>query len=117
VDREVVAVCVVAPFFLGFPNGPGHQQREQPTTWPRLSRRPVTPLPRMSRLPVLAVAAAALARQDLRRLRHLAVWAAVVSLLSLNYSVDLLGLQMNVSADPALPGATGVHARPAAMSE
>ena len=46
---------------------------------------------------VLAVAAAALARQDLRRLRHLALWAAVVSLLSLNYSVDFSGLQMNVS--------------------
>ena len=42
----------------------------------------------------LAVAVAALARQDLR---HLAVWAAVVSLLSLNYSVDFSGLQMNVS--------------------
>jgi hypothetical protein len=38
-----------------------------------------------------------LACQDLRRLRHLAVWAAVVSVLSLNYSVDFLDLQMNVS--------------------
>ena len=47
--------------------------------------------------PVLAVAAAALARQDLRRLRHVAPWAAVVSLLSLNYSVDFSGLQTNVS--------------------
>lgn len=58
---KVVAVCVVAAFFMGFPN---------------------------YCLPVLAVAAAARARQDLRRLRHLALWAAVVSLLSQNYSVD-----------------------------
>jgi hypothetical protein len=48
-------------------------------------------------LPVLAVAAAALARQDLRRMRYLALWAALVSLPSLNYSVDFLGLHMNAS--------------------
>ena len=45
-------------------------------------------------MPAGAVAVAALARQDLR---HPAVWAAVVSLLSLNYSVDFSGLQMNPS--------------------
>jgi len=50
-----------------------------------------------------AVAAAALARQDLRRLRHLALWAAVVSLLSLIYPVDFSGLQMNISLIQPFP--------------
>jgi hypothetical protein len=101
---KVVAVWVVAAFFMGSPNYPVINNAGT-HNWAAVigqARHPfAAALTYAGSVGFTSTdgtfAAAALARQDLRRLRHLAMWAAVVSLLSLNYSVDFSGLQMNVS--------------------